>query len=74
MIVSKNKYAFDSEQKELEEIRNLLGYGETSETSVKAEKAIEGIKKISVAKEEEVGLKLDKFGNAKRINIFSIHS
>ena len=74
MIVSKNKYAFDSEQKELEEIRKLLGYGETSETSVKSEEAIAGIKNLSVAKEEEIGLKLEKFKNARRVNIFSIPS
>jgi len=74
MILSNNKQSYNTEQKELEEIRNLLGYGETSETSFKSEEAIEGIKNIIVAKEEEIGLKLPIFKNARRVNIFSIPS
>ncbi|MHA1910951.1 MAG: hypothetical protein ACTSYA_04560 [Candidatus Kariarchaeaceae archaeon] len=74
MILSNKQSTFDSEQKELEEIRNLLGYGETSESNFRSEEAIKGIKKLVVAKEEELGKKLDKFRNAKRVNIFSIPS
>ena len=74
MILSNKQSTFDAEQKELEEIRNLLGYGETSESSFNSEKAIEGIKKLVIAKDEEIGKRLEKFKNAKRINIFSIPS